>query len=69
MNIWTLLLVAVGLVQAAGLVVLLVGLLKAPKGHQTADGFQYGEDDAPVLRVRTELLDFEPSRPPFGHAA
>lgn len=73
MNIWTLLLVGVGAIQAIGLFAFFLGVLRAPEGFQDSTGFhQLGtQSDRPL--AAQELLamddDGEDTLPPFGRAA
>ncbi len=72
MNIWTLLLVGAGVIQALGLFAFLLGLFRAPEGFQDSTGFHLGtqSDRTPASQELLAMDDSgEDTLPPFGRAA
>jgi hypothetical protein len=67
MNIWTLLLIGIGAIQAIGLFAFLCGVFRAPAGFQDESGFHLGtESGLPPLASRALLAsDDEDTLPPF----
>lgn len=71
MNLWTLLLVVAGAIQAIGLFAFLLGLFRAPVGFQDDTGFHLGtESGQPLAAHKLSAMDTdEDTLPPFGRAA
>jgi len=71
MNIWTILLVGIGAIQAIGLFAFFFGALRAPEGFQDETGFHKGSESAlPQASHDVWAMDSgEDTLPPFGRAA
>jgi hypothetical protein len=67
MNLWTMLLIAVGLVQLIGLALFLASARQAPEGFQDSDGFHTGRETL-LPSAAIELPETHRDEP-FGHAA
>jgi hypothetical protein len=67
MNLWTLLLVGVGAIQAIGLFAFFLGLFRAPAGFQDETGFHLGNASGLPLAAQgaSETDDGEDTLPPF----
>jgi hypothetical protein len=71
MNLWTILLVGIGAIQAIGLFAFLLGVFRAPAGFQDSTGFHLGtESGLPLAALEQSETDSgEDTLPPFGRAA
>lgn len=69
MNLWTIILTIVGLVQSVGLALFVASARRAPEGFQDSDGFHLGtQPNLPPAPVVT-MDSGEDTLPPFGNAA
>jgi hypothetical protein len=72
MNLWTLLLVGAGAIQAIGLFAFLLGVFRAPAGFQDETGFHLATESDRSMGTLHEMPatdSGEDTLPPFGHAA